>query len=115
MTPGVPSSQRGNAPPVIGSGFDQVSGVAGCLLAVLREHGHPTPDVPINETDIASIRAAFDDGEWAEAAELRRLFPGVTDMNKARYWARTIVGWQSIKAAAPAHAAEAASIQAGTT
>ena len=69
----------------------------------------------VSETDVASIRAAFDGGgELAAGVELRRLFPGVTDANKARYWARTIVGWKPIKSAAPALAAEAAPIQAAT-
>ena len=39
----------------------------------------------ISETDIALIRDAFDrGGEMLAVAELRRLFPGVTDNTEAR-------------------------------
>ena len=49
----------------------------------------------LNETEIASIYAASDaGGEFAAAVELRRLFPGITDLQKARECARTVLGWR---------------------
>ena len=51
----------------------------------------------VTETDAAAIRAAFDQrGEFAAAVELRRLFPGVTDMAEARECASTIAGWEPL-------------------
>jgi hypothetical protein len=51
----------------------------------------------ISEADAAAIRAAFDrGGELSAAVELRRLFPGVTDMVEARECARTIAGWEPL-------------------
>ena len=48
----------------------------------------------LNETEIASIHAAFDaGGELGAAVELRRMFPGIADLEKARQCARTILGW----------------------
>ena len=48
----------------------------------------------LNEDEITSVRAAFDTGgEFAASVELRRLFPGITDLQKARQCVRTIVGW----------------------
>jgi hypothetical protein len=45
----------------------------------------------VTEADAAAIRAAFDrGGELSAAVELRRVFPGVTDMVVARECARTI-------------------------
>jgi hypothetical protein len=39
----------------------------------------------VSEADAAAIRAAFEQqGKFAAAVELRRLFPGVTDMAEAR-------------------------------
>jgi hypothetical protein len=49
----------------------------------------------VSEADAAAIRAVFEQrGESAAAVELRRLFPGVTDMVEARECARTIAAWQ---------------------
>src|SRR5947208_12266843 len=49
----------------------------------------------VSEDDAAAIRAAFErDGELSAAAELQRRFPGITDITKARDFARTIAGWQ---------------------
>ena len=49
----------------------------------------------LNETEIASIHAAFDaGGEFAAAVELRRLFPGISDLQKARECARTVLTWR---------------------
>ena len=48
----------------------------------------------LSEDEITSIHAAFDTGgEFAASVELRRLFPGITDLQKARQCVRTIVGW----------------------
>ena len=48
----------------------------------------------LNEQEITAIHAAYDQGgEFAAAVELRRLFPGIADLQKARECARTIVGW----------------------
>jgi hypothetical protein len=44
-----------------------------------------------------AIRTAFDQGgEFSAAVELRRIFPGITDNAKARYWARVIAGWKPL-------------------
>ena len=49
----------------------------------------------VTESDAAAIRTAFDQGgELSAAVELRRLFPGVSDLVKARAWARTIASWK---------------------
>jgi hypothetical protein len=51
----------------------------------------------VSETEAAAIRAAFDQGgELSAAVELRRLFPGVTDMVEARECARTIAAWEPL-------------------
>jgi hypothetical protein len=51
----------------------------------------------VTETDAAAIRAAFHQGgEFAAAAELRRLFPGVADIAQARACARSIAGWKPL-------------------
>ena len=51
----------------------------------------------ITEADAAAIRAAFDrGGELSAAVELRRLFPGVTDMAEARECARAIAAWKPL-------------------
>ena len=47
----------------------------------------------VTEADAAAIRATFEQrGELAAAAELRRLFPGITSTEKARECVRTIAG-----------------------
>jgi hypothetical protein len=51
----------------------------------------------VTEADAAAIRAAFEQrGEFAAAVELRRLFPGVTDMTEARECARAIAAWEPL-------------------
>jgi hypothetical protein len=46
----------------------------------------------VSEAEATAIRAAFDQGgEFAAAIELRRLYPGVTDMAEARECTRAIV------------------------
>ena len=49
----------------------------------------------LSEDEIASVHAAFDKGgEFAAGVELRRLFPGITDMQKASQCARAILRWK---------------------
>jgi hypothetical protein len=56
----------------------------------------------VTERDATAIRAAFDQGREIPAAiELRRLFPGVTDNDQARAFARTIAGWEPLPMIAP--------------
>jgi hypothetical protein len=51
----------------------------------------------VSESDAAMIRAAFvQGGELSAAVELRRLFPGISDNDKARACARAIAGWQPL-------------------
>jgi hypothetical protein len=53
----------------------------------------------VTEAEAAAIRTAFEqEGELSAAIELRRLFPGVTDNEKARLHARTIAGWMPLAA-----------------
>ena len=48
----------------------------------------------VSEADAAAIRTAYEqDGELSAAIELRRLFPGIVDNEKARMCARSIAGW----------------------
>jgi hypothetical protein len=52
----------------------------------------------VSEEEAAAIRAAFDQGgEFAAAIELRRRFPGITDIGRARQCARTIAGWTALR------------------
>lgn len=52
----------------------------------------------VSEQDAAAVRAAFDQGgELAAAVELRRRFPGITDMARAQECARTIAGWKPLR------------------
>jgi hypothetical protein len=51
----------------------------------------------VSESEAAAIRTAFDQGgEFSAAVELRRIFPGITDNAKARYWGRVIAGWKPL-------------------
>jgi hypothetical protein len=53
----------------------------------------------VTEAESAAIRAAFEqEGELSAAVELRRIFPGIGDMAKARECARTIAGWTPLPA-----------------
>jgi hypothetical protein len=53
----------------------------------------------VTEAEAAAIRAAFDrGGELSAAVEVRRLFPGVTDMTEARDCALTIAAWEPLPA-----------------
>jgi hypothetical protein len=50
----------------------------------------------VSEAEAAAIRDIFHElGELA-AAELRRLFPGITDAEQARESARIIAGWKPL-------------------
>jgi len=54
----------------------------------------------VSEAEAAAIRAVFDQrGELSAAVELRRLFPGITDMAEARECVRTIAGWKPLPVA----------------
>jgi hypothetical protein len=51
----------------------------------------------VSEAEATAIRTAFEQGgELSAAVEVRRLFPGVTDMADAKACARTIAGWQPL-------------------
>jgi hypothetical protein len=61
---------------------------------------HATGMFVVSEAEAAAIRAVFDQrGELSAAVELRRLFPGITDMAEARECARTIAGWKPLPVA----------------
>jgi hypothetical protein len=56
----------------------------------------------VTETEAAAIRAAYEQGgELSAAIELRRLFPGITDNEKARECARIIAGWPPLPTPVP--------------
>ena len=56
----------------------------------------------VTEAEAAMVRAAFDQGgEFSAAVELRRLFPGITDITKARECARIIAGWSPVLSPQP--------------
>jgi hypothetical protein len=51
----------------------------------------------VSEVDAAAIRAAYErGGDLLAAVELRRLFPGIGDNEKACACARTIAGWRPL-------------------
>jgi hypothetical protein len=51
----------------------------------------------VSDAEAAAIRAIFhEQGEFSAAAELRRLFPSITDVEQARECARTIAGWRPL-------------------
>jgi hypothetical protein len=54
----------------------------------------------VSEAEAAAIRTAYTayegGGELSAAVELRRLFPGISDLAEARTCARTIAGWQPL-------------------
>jgi hypothetical protein len=58
--------------------------------------------VSISDDAAAAIRAIFDqDGELSAAIEVRRQFPGITDNERAREWARTIAAWKPLPVTRP--------------
>jgi hypothetical protein len=51
----------------------------------------------VTEAEAAAIRTVYEQrGELSAVAELRRLFPGVTDTAQARACARTNAGWKPL-------------------
>jgi hypothetical protein len=53
----------------------------------------------VSEAEAAAIRAVYQQrGELSAAIERRRRFPGITDNAQARECARTIAGWQPLRA-----------------
>jgi hypothetical protein len=49
----------------------------------------------VTEAEANAIREAyFSGGELSAAVEVRRLFPGIEDLTKARECARAIASWQ---------------------
>ena len=56
----------------------------------------------VSDTERALIQAAWESGgELTVAVELRRLFPGITDMANARRCARIVAGWTAAPATPP--------------
>lgn len=59
----------------------------------------------VSEAEAIMIRAALESGgELAAAVELRRLFPGISDMAQARQCVRIIATWKPIQAPLPVKA-----------
>jgi len=57
----------------------------------------------VTEEDAVAIRAAYEQrGELSAAVELSRRFPGITDNNQAREYARIIAGWRPLAPLRPA-------------
>ena len=84
-----------------GSGHEAVSAGAlnrsGASLAGDRPHSHAPEMFVVSEAEAAAIRGVFhQQGEFAAAMELRRLFPGITDAEQAREYVRTIAGWRPL-------------------
>jgi hypothetical protein len=51
----------------------------------------------VSEAEAAAIRTAFErQGELSAVAELRRLFPGITENVQARECARVIARWKPL-------------------
>jgi hypothetical protein len=66
-------------------------------LPVPMQPAHAGAMFCVSESEAAAIRTAFDEGgEFSAAVELRRIFPGITDNAKARYWGRVIAGWKPL-------------------
>jgi hypothetical protein len=54
-------------------------------ISTIRRTGREAPQCRLPVTEAAAIRTAFEQqGERSAAAELRRLFPGITDNVQAR-------------------------------
>ena len=71
-------------------------------LAAFDAHTHPARMFVVTEAEAAAIRAIYEQsGEVSAAAELRRLFPAVTDTAQARACARTIAGWKPLPVPPP--------------
>jgi hypothetical protein len=51
----------------------------------------------VTEEQAATIRTVFEQrGELPAVIELRRMFPGVTDIQQARECVRIIAGWKAL-------------------
>ena len=49
----------------------------------------------VSEAEAAAIRATFEQrGEFAATTQLRRMFPGIRDVQQARECVRIIAGWR---------------------
>jgi hypothetical protein len=58
---------------------------------------HASKMFVVNEAEAAAIRAIFHEkGEFSAAVELRRLFPGIRNIEQARDCARAIAGWRPL-------------------
>jgi hypothetical protein len=67
-------------------------------LAASGRSAHDPGMFVVSEAEAAAIRAAFDrGGEFTAAIELRRLFPGIPDNDRARDCARTIAAWKPLR------------------
>jgi hypothetical protein len=72
-----------------------LSWTAAAGLVGHRLHSHAPQMFVVTETEAAAIHAIFHErGEFSAAVELRRLFPGITDVEQARECPRTIAGWR---------------------
>ena len=72
--------------------------LAAISLAASGRSAHAPGMFVVSEVEAAAIRAAFDrGGEFSAAIELRRLFPGLTDNDQAREFARTIARWKPLR------------------
>ncbi len=51
----------------------------------------------VSEAESTAIRTIYErDGELSACIELRRLFPGITDTEKARQAVRVIASWKPL-------------------
>ena len=58
---------------------------------------HASEMFVVNEAEAAAIRAIFhENGEFSAVVELRRLFPGIRNIEQARDCARAIAGWRPL-------------------
>jgi hypothetical protein len=67
------------------------------LLLAVPPTAHAPEMFMVSEVDAAAIGAAYErGGDLLAAVELRRLFPGIGDNEKACSCARTIAGWRPL-------------------
>jgi hypothetical protein len=75
------------------------------VLPTASPSRHAAGMFAVTEAEAAAIREAWNTGgELSAAVELRRLFPGIDDMARARECAMMIVGWSPIAPSPPAKA-----------
>src|SRR3954454_23198426 len=66
-------------------------------LPLAMQAAHAGAMFSVTEPEAPAIRTASDQGdESSAAAELRRIFPGITDNAKARYWGPVMAGWKPL-------------------